>query len=457
MGESVTWRATTRQKAFLYCEADDVLYGGAAGGGKTDALIIYFILRRTKHAGSRGLLLRRTFPELERNIILRSQELLAGTGAVYQSQHRRWRFPNGSIQEFGYLDRDSDVHQYQGAEYDDIAFDELTHFTEYQAKYLRSRLRTTDPSVTPQLRGTTNPGGEGHGWVKATYIEPAPPETVWSGDDGMTRCFIPARVYDNPHLLGADPQYVQRLQSLGEAERRALLDGDWDVFAGQYYPEWRRDIHVIEPFAIPDEWQRFRSLDYGLDCTACYWWAVAPDQTEYVYRELYEPNLSLSDAAKKIVGLTPNAERIKYTVASPDLWNRRQDSGVAGVETMTAAGLLGLIKADNRRVPGWRELREHLKPYDDPNEGRTRAKLQVFSTCRGLITELPALVHDDKDPEDVSDKVVDHAAESVRYGVQSRPRAAVHKPIEDTSPEARAKRDIERTIRARRSPVVRWD
>jgi hypothetical protein len=154
--------------------------------------------------------------------------------------------------------------------------------------------------------------------------------------------------------------------------------------------------------------------------TACYWWAVAQDSRCYIYRELYEPGLTLSQAARRILELTPPDEHISYTVASPDLWNRRQDTGIAGYEIMARAGLHGLVKADDRRVPGWRALREYLTPYQD-EQGQTVARLAVFDTCRNLIRTLPALVHDERDPEDVDDACEDHACESIRYGVMSRP------------------------------------
>ncbi len=416
------WRPTPKQEEFLNAREDEVLYGGAAGGGKSEALLMFSILRRVTIPKSRGLILRRTFPELERSLILRSHELLAGA-AKWQEQKRRWIFWNGSILEFGYCERDEDVYKYQSAEYEDICFDELTQFTEFQYTYLMSRCRTSKKGVRTFIRAATNPGGPGHVWVKARFIDVAPPGTAWQDPaSGLARRFIPAKLRDNPYLAGS--QYEKMLDELPEAERRALKEGDWDIVAGQYYPEFRRDIHVVKPFPIPDWWRRFRSLDYGLDCTACYWWAVDGVGKCYIYRELYESNLTLSEAAKKILEMTPEDEKISYTVASPDLWNRRQETGVSGAEIMAKAGLHGLIPANHDRVAGWRVLREYLKPYED-EQGVKTAKLVIFENCLNLIRTLPALTRDPRDPEDVDERCEDHGPESIRYGVMSRPAAAV--------------------------------
>src|SRR5690625_4256074 len=265
--------------------------------------------------------------------------------------------------------------------------------------------------------------------------------------------YIPVRIQYITQRMKTDPSYGKRLMRMPEDDRKALLDGDWSVFAGQYFKEWSESIHVIEPFEIPSWWRRFRSLDYGLDMTACYWWAVSPEDQLYIYRELYEPDLSLSEAAKTIVEMTPANEKISYTVASPDLWNRRQDTGIAGVETRNTAGLNDLVRADHRRIPGWRALREALKPYDDPNGGldpytggpRKTSRLRITREAPNLIRTLPGLVHDRRKVEDVSDGVEDHGPESVRYGIMSRPPKA-------GSLEERRKRQQERAKRTR--PVV---
>lgn len=423
-----TFNIQVSPKQYKFCKAmeDEVLYGGAAGGGKSYGQIIDAFLYALKYKGIKQLILRTTFPELERSLIMTALEIIPKQMYRYNHSSHKMFFKNGSLIEFGYLARDTDVTGYQSAEYDVIRFDELTHFTEYQYTYMLSRVRGVNP-YPKQIKSSTNPGNRGHMWVKSRFISPSPPEAVFFNGDN-SRIFIPAKVQDNKHLMDSDPDYVGRLKQLPEMEQRALLYGDWDIFAGQYFPEFRRDIHVIKPIKLPSYYKRFRSIDYGLDTTACYWWAVSTEGQCFIYRELHQSDLLLSDAAKKIIEMTPSDEKIQYTVASPDLWNRKQESGESGAEIMAKAGLIGLIKANNKRVEGWRVMREYLKPYDD-GRGQT-ARLQIFSTCLSLIESIPALQHDDKNPEDAAGEPHEytHAPESVRYGIMSRPPITIYAP-----------------------------
>ncbi|MFZ5650139.1 MAG: terminase large subunit domain-containing protein [Bacillota bacterium] len=409
------------QIAFHKSNVFEVLYGGAAGGGKSDSLLMEG-LRQADKRNYRAIIFRRTFPELQ-ELIDRSMELFprAFPGAKWNEQKKRWTFPSGAIYYFGAMEHEKDKHKYQGRQFQYIAFDELTQFEESQYIYLFSRCRTKDGSIRCYIRSSSNPGGVGHSWVKARFVDNGPFNVVTDAITGLTRCFIPSKVYDNKVLMQNDPDYIKRLLSLPEDDRRALLEGDWDVWVGQYFREFRREIHTIAPFAIPPYWKRFRSLDYGLDCTACYWWAVDQEGVCYIYRELWQSGLTLSQAAKRILELTPENEQIQYTVGSPDLFNRRQDTGKAGVETMHQAGLTDIIRADDRRVPGWRQLREYLQPFE--REGRQTAMIQIFNTCTQLIKHLPMLIHDEHTPEDAADKPheITHSPESIRYGIMSRP------------------------------------
>ena len=437
---------TPLQKKFIDSPASITLFGGAAGGGKSYGLLLKHFLYCMRYPGAKCLLLRKTFPELKRSLILTSLELIPRELGKYNDAEKVWRFVNGSRLEFGYCERETDVTKYQSAEYDRIGFDESTHFTEYQFRYMLSRNRGAN-DYPKGMDLATNPGNVGHAWHKSVFIDPHPPFTVWEDEYGLTYTFIPARVTDNPYLMAKDPDYIRRLQQLPEDERRALMDGDWDVFAGQYFACWRREIHVVQPFEIPEHWRLFRSVDYGLDMTACYWWAADQMGRCYIYRELYQPDLTLSQAARKIVEMTPEEERgrIEYTVVSPDLWNRRQDTGKSGVETFIENGVDGLLKADHRRVPGWFQLQEFLMPFQ--NEfGEPDAYLKVFSTCTNLIRTLPALVRSERNPNDVDENCEDHAPESVRYGVMSRPaparptdhrRVELERRFEKGSPEYR--------------------
>lgn len=402
-------------------------YGGAAGGGKSDALLGASIIGGLTFPGINIGYFRREYPQLEGpgGAIMRSHELMSGW-AKWNGGQRRWTFPTGSVLQFCHAKDENDVFNYQSQQFDILLFDEGTQFTRFQYRYLMTRNRATKPSIIPFVGIGTNPGNVGHQWFLSEFVEAGPPEQVCDVEvePGVREkhIFIPAKLSDNKILEKRDPGYRMTLEAQPDIIKRQLLDGDWTAFAGQYFPEFRRGIHVIKPFEIPKWWKRFRSLDYGLDMTACYWWAVSPDGREYVYRELYQPGLTLRQAAAKIVEMTPEDEKISYTVASPDLWNRRQDTGVSGVEIMGSAGLKDLQRADDRRVPGWRTLREHLQPFID-EQGELIANLRIFDHCVNLIRTLPLLMHDENNPEDAADKPheVTHGPESLRYGVMSRP------------------------------------
>ncbi|MBO4898447.1 MAG: terminase family protein [Clostridia bacterium] len=409
-------KLTKKQKQFIDADCDEVLYGGAAGGGKSFGQIVDAFLCALKYEGIKQLILRTSFPELERSLILTAQEIIPKTLCSYNAAKHRMTFKNGSVIEFGYLSNDSAVTQYQSAEYDIIRFDELTHFSEYQYMYMQSRIRGVN-NFPKQIKSSTNPGSVGHAWVKERFIDIAPPgEPVKIG--GRTRVFIPAKLTDNGFLMESDPEYMKRLEALPENEKKALLYGDWDIFEGQFFPEFSRDEHVVSPFPLPKYYKRFASLDYGLDMTACLLYAVSDLGEVFVYRELYETGLTLSEAAAKIKEMCEN-ENISYIAASPDLWNRRQDTGFSGIEIMARAGLSGLARADNRRIPGWRVLREYLR-------GSGGRKIRIFSTCRNLCRTLPALTFDKSGNGDASDMPheITHAPESLRYGIMSRPQSA---------------------------------
>ena len=403
----IHYEPNPKQVEFHKSAADECIYGGAKGGGKSFALVMEALAYGLEHAGATLYLFRQTYDDLEANIIMEWQRQVPGELYKYNAGKYFARLINGSVVYFRYIRSYDDAARYRGRSIDWIGIDELTEHEEHSIQELMSCLRSPQ-GFPPRFRATCNPGGIGHNWVKARYILSTGygeriakcPET------GNSLQFIPATVYDNTVLMENDPAYVRRLENLPEVQRQAYLMGNWDVFAGQYYPEWDAKVHVIERVKIPDWWRRFRSLDYGLDTTACYWYAVDSQGRAIAYRELYEPDLSLSDAAKKIVEMTD--EDISYTVASPDLWNRRQDTGRSGVDAMREAGLKGLVKANDRRIPGWRELREWLKVYEDEH-GLSTAKIRIVGdACPNLIRTLPTLIHCDRNPEDVSDKVEDH-------------------------------------------------
>ena len=413
-----------RQKAFVDANETEVLYGGAAGGGKSHGQLLDAFLYALKYPRSKQLILRRTFPELEKSLIRVARGIYPTAIFAYNQSSHTGRFPNGPLIDFGHLSSDSDVYQYQSAEYDVIRFDELTHFTEFQYLYLISRIRGAN-GYPKQIKSSTNPGGVGHAWVKKRFIDPAPPNTSFTGDDGSSRIFLPAKIDDNKFLMQKDPGYKQRLLVMGENEQKALLHGIWDIFDGQFFTEFSREEHVCDPFPIPSTWRRYRALDYGFDRLAVLWIAVSPERRCYVYRELCESDIIVSDAAAHIVAATPHGEDIYATLAPPDLWSRSQESGRGRADLFREGGV-SFTKASNDRLSGWAAVRELLR---DASDGVPY--LQIFSTCTELIKCLPALLHDTKRPGDAATEPheLTHAPDALRYFAVYWHRPA---PIEDT-------------------------
>lgn len=416
-----------------------MLFGGAAGGGKSYAQLIDSFLYAMKYPGSKQLILRRTLPELEKSLIRVSLGLFDREVYRYNGAKHTGVFTNGSIIDFGYCDRENDVYRYQSAEYDVIRFDELTHFTQEMYIYLMSRIRGVN-SFPKQIKSSTNPGGVGHSWVKTRFIDCCA-GGIYRDDNG-TRQFIPARVVDNSFLMKNDKGYLARLGRLTEKDKRALLYGDWDIFDGQYFSEFRRDIHVIKPFAIPKHWRRYFTMDYGLDMFAGYFIAVDTLGRAYVYREIYKPNLIISSAAKEILAAGEKDVSVYY--APPDLYNRRQDTGKSVAEIFSEYGIL-LSKSENNRVQGWYNLKEWLTPFVD-ERGIKTANLVIFENCTNLIRTLPALTFDGANPNDVATHPheITHAPDAIRYFVAGRP-APTAKP-EPSEEENSYDRQIESFI-----------
>ena len=292
---------TPKQSRFISADADEVLFGGAAGGGKSYGQIADALIYALRYPGSKQLILRRTYPELDKSIIRQSLAVYPKEIFKYSSSSHTGVFSNGSIIDYGYCDSENDVYRYQSAEFDVIRFDELTHFTKEMYVYLISRLRGAN-GYPKQMKSTTNPGSLGHKWVKERFIDIGRPEEKHF-INGQSRLFIPSLVSDNRFLLKNDARYVKRLENLSEKDKKTLLYGQWDIFEGRYFDEWDRDIHVCRPFELPAHWKRYACMDYGLDMLAVYFVAVDDEGKAYVYKEIYRPNLIISCAARLIIRL----------------------------------------------------------------------------------------------------------------------------------------------------------
>ncbi len=417
-------KITQKQNLFINACEQEVLFGGAAGGGKSYAQLIDALLFAVKYPQSKQLILRRTYPELEKSIIRTSLELYPREIASYQSSGHIWKFSNGSVIEFGNCDTENDIYKYQSAEYDIIRFDELTHFTEIMYTYLISRVRGTN-GYPKQIKSSTNPSGIGHHWVKKRFIDPVPPMTTYKYEAG-SRIFIPSKVDDNVFLMKNDPQYRQRLKNLSKQDQKALLYGDWNLNDGAYFDEFNPQIHVVKPYNLDANNRLYMSLDYGLDMLACYWYSVDTLGYVTVYRELYQSNLIIDDAARAIKNAMTPDEHAKITsiFAPKDLWNRRQETGKSVSDRFAELGLY-LDKVSNSRQAGWYEVKRYLRPQSDVF-GSSRPKLQIFNTCRNLIRTLPAVAHDDKNPNDIAitPHELTHAPDALRYFCDGLPLPA---------------------------------
>ncbi len=399
-----------KQKLFFASRARYTAYGGARGGGKSWALRRKLAALCLRYAGIRCLLVRRSYAELKANHVRPLLEEYRGL-LQYRESEKCLFFPNGSSIALGYCASNRDVLRYQGQEYDIIAIDEATQLNEYQFSIFKACLRGVD-NVPRRMYLTCNPGGIGHAWVKRLFVD----RDFRDDENPEDYAFIPAQVYDNPLLLSADPAYVRQLETLPKKLKDAWLYGRWDVFEGQFFPEFHPSTHVTAPEAIPHALRKFVALDYGFDMLAALLLGADAEGRLFVLRELCQSGLTLREAGEAVRDLC-RGETVEYVTASPDLWNRRQDTGRSGFEIMQAVvGMPPMSAADNRRIPGWRVLREFLSLRDGV------PRLLISQTCSTLISSLPALLCSAEHPEDASGEphAVTHAPEALRYAVMSR-------------------------------------
>lgn len=447
-----------KQGLAFQTEATEVLYGGAAGGGKSYLERVSAIRWCAEIPGLQVYLFRRTLPDLRDNHLrgptsfhVLLQAYTEGGHVKHKSVENEFEFWNGSILHLCYCDSENDVEKYRGAEIHVLMMDELTHFTEYQYRFLRSRVRVAGLKIPPQYKSklprietASNPGSIGHAWVKRTFISPKPALEVWRTspeEGGMLRQFIPARLVDNPHLTDEDPEYANRLRGLGTDNLvRAMLDGDWDIIAGAAFEKLRRDIHCIEPFEPPEDWMCFGSFDWG--STRPYHfglWGVSdgnslPDGRTYrrgaiiLWNEIYGWNgkanegqrLEAEAVAERIRSLV-GGRKLTYIAADPSMW--KVDGSPSIAENMLRKGVV-LRKADNARLVGYVQVRQRIAGDEDG------PMLFATKNCHdGFWRTMPDLVMDERKVEDVDTDQEDHAYDSVRYACQSRPWMSAVKEV----------------------------
>ncbi len=424
------YEAQNKQFLFHTATADEVLFGGAAGGGKSYAIIWDAMAFGLQHTGVRISIFRRTFPELEKSIIEDWLKYIPSRFYEYNKKEHKATLKNGSFIEFNHCELEEDMYKYQSAQYDRLYFDELTTFPESIYIYLHSRCRTVNPNIKPQIKSATNPTGIGHLWVKSRFVDNAEPNKVIQRIDEETKnryttTFVPSRVYDNKYIMEADPAYIERLMKLPEEQRKALLDGSWDIAEGQFFKEWNRHIHVIEPFKIPSFWTRACGMDWGYSQpTVILWIAFSPKNDPvhkgraYVYKELVITRATDTEI-KREFDETNNKEKIDYIACDPKLWSVTQlERGESIASRLIEMGM-PLIKADNARVSGWNVVRSYLA-HDDKNP----PSLYFFNNCYYTIRTIPSLIYSRNNPEDLESKgTEDHGADSLRYILMSKPLA----------------------------------
>jgi len=407
-------------------------FGGAKGGGKSHALRNILIILLSKIPKTRALLIRKTFDELISNHVEELQRENPEIMKYYNKGERALVLPNGSMLKFRHLQHPNDVFNYQGQQFDYIAIDEATQHEKKTFTTLRSSNRTTNPLVKPRFILTGNPGGIGHGWVRKLFIN----KEYEYNERPEDYNFVPARVYDNLEIMNNDPEYVARLEALPKELREAYLNGNWDMFEGQFFGEWNREIHVVEPHPLMPNFKRFISIDYGFNApSSVHWYAVNYLGKVIVYRELYETGLTFEQLGFKIARMTPGEDEmhnglvfnerknISYITYDPSIQSRKGETGTSGEELLRKGlkeGQLecGMIPANNNRKYGWGVMREFLKLKPDAY-GKASAGIEWFSTCANAIRTIPEQIYSATILEDLDTDGEDHVADETRYGLVS--------------------------------------
>lgn len=421
------YEPTERQATFHDATEYDVLYGGAGGGGKTKALLMDDLRDAMRYPGIRIGAFRRTYDELAESLLkeLEAVGYAQQLGARWNGTKHDLRFANDSMIRFRYARTVEDATVRQGGEYQKLTVDERTLMAPGVVDVLAERLRSGRRDLPViGVRSGSNPGGASHAEVKARFIDgTGRGEQVYVDEFGFSVRFIPAKVDDNPHV---DPGYLARLNAIPDpARRKAMRDGDWDVFAGQFFSEWRQALHVVPVFDVPSEWRRICGVDYGYAAPwSALWIAQDRDGRAWVYRELYAAGVIEGEQAERI----QSAERAAKDppvrrFGDPAMW-AKTGSAPSPALAYQAAGV-SLSKAVNDRVPGWQRVHSFLSkkaaacPIHRELGLEECPLLHVFDVCSNLIRTLPALPHDPKRVEDVDTTAEDHAPDALRYGLMA--------------------------------------
>lgn len=444
---TITYKPTPKQAAFHASKADEILYGGAAGGGKTKALVMDALFRTLKWPNTTACIFRRTFRELEDTDIKEALSSYPKELAKYNTSRHEFTLVNGSKILFRHCERAADRFTYSGLEVQFMYFDELTSFEQIVYDFLKTRKRAKKSlGVSPIIRSASNPGNIGHGWVKKTFVDAGPymqimtqeifSETLHKAKKIRTQ-YIPALATENPFIT---EDYIFELEQKPEALRNALLQGSWDSFEGQVFTEFtnnqahyldRKGTHVIEPFEIPAHWPHYMSFDHGFTKPfSCGWWAVDPNGRAYRYREWYgckkgQANIGLELSPREIAEGIIKREQYEIEnnirvdrIADPAIFDRSRGDSVADQMRPTQEGRPGVYfrKGDNTRIAGKMQLHQRLR-FDEQN----RPGLYVFSNCKDWIRTVPNLPYSETKVEDIDTNAEDHCYDETRYFLMARP------------------------------------
>lgn len=416
------------QQLFMMTTAEEVLYGGAAGGGKSYALRAWGVDYCMRYPGAKIVLFRRSYRELEDTHIIKIQQELPSFVATYSSGNHNLIFNNGSIMMFRFCEKENDVRTYDTDEFEAILIDELTAFTEFQYLYLLSRCRSTN-SWWPgrRIRCAATPLDVGHAWVKARFIDSGLPNEVHKApldEGGYTRQFIPAKVTDNYTLMKQSPEYIDTLMGLPEEEKRAKLYGDWSVFTGKFFQSWDDNVHVVEPFDIPADWSRWLGVDYGYNAPYAALWVARPPGANMVwyYREQYGAGVDSKTQVDRAWSVTCDAaEKLRGVVLDPSMFSKINVRGervrpISDDWQDVFGGVTTVYRGNNERIAGWKLMRSLLK-WEKGLDGRAIVPPQAFffRSCTNLVRTLPLLVIDKNNVEDVDTNCEDHAPDTARY------------------------------------------